>query len=279
MNGVIIVNKEKHITSRDVINQLNKIFNFKKIGHAGTLDPFATGVLVVCLGRYTKIVNELTNLKKEYIGEVKVGINTDTLDTTGVILEESNVRFNIDDLKNTLKNFIKTYNQEVPIYSAIKIDGKKLYEYARNNITVTIPKKEVSIYSLDLLDYNTDNFSFKTLVSKGTYIRSLARDICSDLNTVGVLHNLKRTKQGKFNIENSYTIQDIKNNDFHILNVEDIFDYNIINLNLEEYKRAINGNYLEKEINNDKYILKYDNKIIAIYEFTNNIGKIKTLLI
>ena len=182
MDKLVVVNKPSDITSRDVVNKLCKIFNTKKIGHTGTLDPIASGVLVCVCGKYTKLVNDLTSLEKEYVATIKLGIKTDTLDTEGNIIEERDVNITKQDIEKVFNNFSKSYNQTVPKYSAVKINGKKLYEYARNNIDIKLPVRKVEIYSLELLDFDGTSITFKTKVSKGTYIRSLIEDICNDLN-------------------------------------------------------------------------------------------------
>ena len=218
-NQIIAVIKEKGKTSRDIVNELCKVFNTKKVGHTGTLDPLATGVLIVCFNKYTKLVDLITSDNKEYIATVKLGILTDTLDVTGNVLKESACSVVKEDVIKALKFYTKTYIQEVPIYSAVKVNGRKLYDYARNGMAVELPKKEVTIYKSELLDFNEDSFTFKVLVSKGTYIRSLINDICNHLNVIGVMSDLVRTKQGKISIENSYTIEDIKNNNYKVLHL------------------------------------------------------------
>jgi len=174
MNGIVLINKEKGKTSRDVVNLLSKKFNTRKVGHAGTLDPLATGLLIIGINNGTKILELLTMDEKEYIATVKIGIQTDTYDITGNIIEEKK-DFSIDKeyLENTLKSFIGKYYQEVPKYSAVKINGKKLYEYARNGEEIELPKRFVEIKEIELLEFKEDEFKFKVLVSKGTYIRSL----------------------------------------------------------------------------------------------------------
>jgi tRNA pseudouridine55 synthase len=273
MDKILVVNKPKDCTSRDVINKLNKIFNEKKMGHTGTLDPFATGVLVVCMGKYTKLVDLLTNLDKEYVGIIKLGIKTDTLDITGNILEKRECKTTKENVNKVFKSFIGTYMQEVPKYSAVKIDGKKLYEYARNNESIELPKRKVSIYSLDLLNFTNDEITFKTKVSKGTYIRSLAQDICDSLNIIGTLSSLERTKQGVFTINNSYTLEDISNNNYKLLDVTDILKYPIIKVNDDNRNLFINGNKVNLDLKDNKYYIYDDNKLIAIYEFINKEGR------
>ena len=266
MDGVLLINKDKDMTSRDVVNKLNKLLNTKRIGHTGTLDPLATGVLVICIGKCTKLCDLLTSTYKEYIATIKLGIKTDTADITGNIVEEKDYDVNEDKIKEVLNSFLGKSIQEVPIYSAIKINGKKLYEYAREGIEVELPKREIDIKSIELLEYKDDTITFKTTVSKGTYIRSLIEDICTKLNTVGTMSSLIRTKQGKFNIEDSYTLQDIENNNYKLLTIEEVLDLETIELEEELIKPVHNGAIINKIFKNDIACLKENNKIIAIYK-------------
>lgn len=265
MNGILLINKEKDYTSRDVVNIISSIFKTKKVGHTGTLDPLATGVLVVTIGEATKISELLTSTYKEYIAEVKLGILTDTLDITGNVLKEEKVNISEEQVRQALNNKIGTYNQEVPIYSAVKVEGKKLYEYARNKEDVVLPKKEVEIKELELLSYNQNTFTMRCLVSKGTYIRSLIRDIASDLNTIGVMTELKRTKQGKFNIEDSYELSEIKNDNYKFLAIEEALD--IYTVEVDDYiaNRIKNGCLLQNRYNKDIVMFKKD-QVLAIYK-------------
>ena len=279
MNGIIIVNKPIGYTSRDVINKLNKILGTKKIGHTGTLDPIATGVLVVCIGSYTKLVSELTSLDKEYIATIKLGIETDTLDTDGTILKEEMPRqLDISTIKDVLDSFKGKSIQEVPAYSAVKINGKKLYEYARNNEDIKLPKREIEVFDISLISYHNNEIKFKVHVSKGTYIRSLIKDICSRLDVIGTMSSLQRIKQGNFYINDSYTLEDIINNNYKLLKVADIFTYPVIELNKEEYLRVINGNIVELNCIQPKVILTYNNEEIAIYKKDNDIYKCYIML-
>ena len=232
MNGVLVVNKEKDYTSRDIVNIISKTLKTKKVGHTGTLDPLATGVLVVTVGEATKISELLTSSFKEYIADIELGIETDTLDITGNILKEETVFKTKEEIENILSSMIGSYDQEVPIYSAVKINGKKLYEYAREKEEVELPKRKVEIKEIELLDYRQKEdkvfFKMRCLVSKGTYIRSLIRDIAMKLNTIGVMTDLIRTKQGKFNIEDAYTLEQIKQGKFHLIKIEDALDIDIV---------------------------------------------------
>lgn len=270
MNGLIVVNKETGKTSRDIVNSLNHIFNTKKIGHTGTLDPIASGVLVCVIGKYTKLVNLLTNETKEYIAEIKLGIKTDTLDITGNVISTNTFNITKSDILKVFDTFPKTYLQTVPLYSSVHVQGKRLYEYARDNTPVTLPKRKVSIYNLELISFNKDIITFKTKVSKGTYIRSLIEDICSKLNTVGTMNNLIRTKQGNFSITNSYTLEDIKNGNYKLLNIKEFLDYPVIELPDTLINKVLNGNSITNTFNiTNKVIFTYKNNDIAIYEVNN----------
>lgn len=277
-NGLLIINKPKGYTSRDVVNIISKKFNTKKVGHNGTLDPLATGVLVVCLNRYTKLNELLSSDFKEYIAEVNLGIKTDTLDISGNVLEKKNVKIDKNDLLKTLKKFEITYMQEVPIYSAIKVNGKKLYEYARSGEEVLLPKKKVTIKKIELLNFNYDKFTFKCLVSKGTYIRSLIRDILDDINVIGTMSNLIRTKQGVFNIENAYTLEDLENDCYELLKIKDVLDIEKVVLSDNIYKKVINGNVLEGDYPDRVLFLNKNGEEKAIYKKENDIMKLEVML-
>lgn len=267
MNGIIVVNKPKGITSRDVVNKVCKILNTKKVGHTGTLDPIASGTLVLCIGNATKLVEELTSYDKEYIATVKLGVLTDTLDTTGKVLKTQNLKLKKEELIKTLNSFIGTYKQEVPIYSAVKINGKKLYEYARCNIDVTLPKRSVTIHDIELLDFNKDNYKFRVKVSKGTYIRSLIKDINDKLNVIGSMEDLIRTKQGMFSLNDSYTLDNIENKEYKLISIEEVLKkYNTVTIDEALYKKIKNGAIIDNTYNADKIVFKYNNKVIAIYK-------------
>ena len=278
MNGIIVVNKPKGITSRDVVNKISRILKIKKVGHNGTLDPLATGVLIITIGKYTKLNNMLSSKEKEYIAEVKLGIKTDSLDISGEILDENNKKLDLSLLKKTLKKYEKSYMQEVPKYSAVKVNGKKLYEYARSNIEVKLPKKLVTIKSLQLLSHTYDKFTFKCKVSKGTYIRSLIRDIMDDMNMYGVMSNLTRVKQGPFDISESYTLEDIEKNNYKILKIKDIVDIKTIKVDGEDKKKIKNGCRIKGNYPYKVLFVDNDNEELAIYKKDGNIMKVEVML-
>ena len=272
MDGILLINKEPNMTSRDVVNKVCHILNTKKVGHTGTLDPMATGVLVLAINKGLKIVNEITALDKEYEAEITLGINTDTLDITGKTLDTKEVNVTNEDIDRVLKTFIGDYDMEVPLYSAIKINGKKLYEYARNNEEVEVPIHKVKVYELVRTnDIKNNKFSIRCKVSKGTYIRSLVRDISKELGTVGVMSKLNRTKQGKFDIKDCYTLKDIEDGNYKLLDIKDVLDLPVVEIPDSIYNKVINGNKIDNTFDYDKFIFEKDNKIIAIYEKDNDL--------
>ena len=269
-SGVIVVYKEKGMTSFDVVNRISKLFGIKRVGHTGTLDPMAEGVLIVCIGKACKIVELLTAEDKEYIAEAKLGIKTDTYDIEGKVLEENKVvLYNIDEVLNRFK---KTYMQEVPIYSAVKVNGKKLYEYARNNMNVELPKKEVTIKEIELIDNTSDTFKFRCLVTKGCYIRSLINDIGNSINCGAVMTSLIRTKQGNVSIDNAYKLNDILEGNYKIYSIDEVLDYPKIIVDQELESKIGNGVKLENNWNIKDKVMFFnkDNKLLGIYEVDNN---------
>lgn len=265
MNGFILVNKKKDMTSRDVVNSLTKILNTKKIGHTGTLDPFAEGILLVAVNKGLKVVKLLNYKDKEYITKVKLGIKTDTLDITGNILEEKKEELNKEELAPVLKSFIGDYSYEVPIYSAIKVNGKKLYEYARNNQKVELPIKNSYIYDIKLIDFKDNSFTFSVKVSNGTYIRALVRDISKKLNKLMTLEELTRTKVDNLLIENSYTLEDIKNNNFKLLKINDLLNYKEVELGRDLEDKVLNGNKIKLDEKEDNILFIKEKEEIAVY--------------
>lgn len=267
MDGILVVNKPKGVTSRDVVNSVCKILNTKKIGHTGTLDPIATGVLVLCIGKATKLVEILTSDDKEYIATVKLGILTDTLDTDGKILKEEKVCITKEKLINVLNSFVGAYEQEVPIYSAVKINGRKLYEYARNDEQIKLPRRNVKIKSIELLELDDVEYKFKVSVSKGTYIRSLIKDINEKLGIIGSMSDLKRTRQGKFNINDSYDLEKIKNGDYKILSINDVLkEKNSVIIDDKLFGFIKNGRILDNRYNKDIVTFVYNGEVVAIYK-------------
>ncbi len=281
MNGILIVNKPQNYTSRDIVNIISKKLNTKKVGHTGTLDPIAEGVLVVPIGRALKISELLTSEKKEYIAKVILGYETDMLDITGKEIKRNIPNVDKDKLIEVLNSFIGKYNQEVPMYSAVKVNGRKLYEYARSNIQITPPSKIVEIYSISLLEgpiYKDDTveFTMKCEVSKGTYIRSLIRDIAYKLSTYGTMKELIRTKQGSFLLEDAFTLEDIQKDNYKLLSIKEALpNIKITKIDDKTLKQVKNGMVLDKFFEEEiSLLVDKDGREIAIYKDIGN-GKVK----
>ena len=276
---IINVCKEKNMTSRDVVNIISKHLHTKKVGHTGTLDPLATGVLIVCTNHDTKLVDILTSKSKEYIATMRLGIQTDTGDITGKTIKKVSYKVTKDQIIKVLSSFLGSSTQTVPIYSAVKINGKKLYEYARNGEEVTLPTREINISNIELLDFHDDLIRFKVTVSKGTYIRSLIEDIAIKLGTVATMEDLIRTKQGNYKIEDSYTLEDIKNDKYKAIPLNEVLkDYPAYNLNATEYFKVKNGSKISLNIDDKMVTLLYNNKPIALYTKENDIYRVYKML-
>lgn len=267
MDGILLINKEKNYTSRDVVNIVGKYLNTKKVGHFGTLDPMATGLLILGVGKYTKFQKVMDKEIKEYEVEVKLGIKTDTYDITGNILDVEDVKIvNFNQLKQDLLSFKKKYMQEVPIYSAVKVNGKKLYEYARENKSVILPKKEVELYSISNISLKEDILSFTCVVSKGFYIRSLINDLSNKTNILMTTNKLKRIRIDNFSINDSYTIEDIKNNNYTFCNIDNLLNYKRVEVDSNLEFKIDNGAVIENDYIDDKILFTKNKEPFALYE-------------
>ena len=274
MNGIVLINKEKNYTSHDVVSIVKKITK-SKVGHTGTLDPNATGVLPLLLGDATKISKYLINHDKEYEVVLELGKKTSTADVEGEVIEEKEVPQTIwksEYIENILTEFIGEQEQIPPIYSAIKINGKKLYDYAREGKTVTIEPRKIKIYKIELMGFNKEakQIQFKVNCSKGTYIRSLCEDIAKKLGTVGYMKELNRTQVGEFYIKNSVTIAEleekIKKNDLsNIISIEEIFE-NVNKIDLEQkfLNKYLNGVGIEQNYEDGVYKIYLNNEFIGL---------------
>ena len=279
MNGVLVINKSLGYTSRDVVNIVGKKLNTKKIGHTGTLDPNASGVLVLCVGQALKLIELMDNYDKEYIAEIILGTETDTLDMdkNATIIRDEKVNIDNEKIIKVVNSFKKKYMQEVPKYSAVKVNGRKLYDYARSNIPVELPKKEVHIKDIQIIDdiKSIDKkiyFKIKCTVSKGTYIRSLVRDIGYELSCPAVMNSLERTRIGNFDINNSYTLDDIEKNNYQLISILDAFP-NIPKVYVDNdiAKKISNGMILDKFFNAEMaFIIDSNDNLLALYKNIDN---------
>ena len=275
INGIIVINKPKNYTSHDVVAKVKKILKLKKVGHTGTLDPNATGVLPLLLNSGTKLSKYLINHDKEYEVTLKLGIKTDTLDSEGKILEERKVDTaileNTENIKEVLNSFVGKQEQIPPIYSAIKVKGKKLYEYARSGEKVEVQARQIEIYNIELqkVDIEKQEIVFKVECSKGTYIRSLCEDIATRLGTIGYMKELNRTRVGSFRIEDSITLEELEkceNVNLKVITMEELLKTKEkIILNKKQLELFLNGVKLTNNNQDGLYrIYNQDKQFIGI---------------
>lgn len=273
MNGIIVINKHKGCTSHDIVYKVKKICN-EKVGHTGTLDPMATGVLPLLIGKGTLCSKYLINHDKIYRATIQLGIETDTLDAEGTIIDNKEVSDEIlkeEYIINVLNTFLGKQEQVPPMYSAIKVNGKKLYQYAREGKSIEVQSRNIEIYNIKLLEVNKENkqIKFEVHCSKGTYIRSLCNDISKKLGTIGHMIELQRVQVGEFNISNSVTLEQIQNNPNelkkYLITIEDIFkDKENINLDNKKLQLFLNGVQLNTNKEEGIYKIYNDNKFIGI---------------
>lgn len=282
MDGILVIDKPEGYTSRDIVNIVGSLLNTKKVGHAGTLDPIATGVLVVAVGRALKVLEFMNYNDKEYIAKVKFGIETNTLDITGTVTKKQDNYF-VDSkkLNDVVNSFKGKYLQEVPLYSSVRVSGKRLYKYARDNEEVELPKREVEIHSIEILEINHEGFTFKTNVSKGTYIRSLIRDIGEKVGIPCTMESLRRTKQGVFSLDDSVKLSDIENNNYEFLPIERVLsNCPIVEVDEKQENKIMNGAILTNTYKDDIVVFKSKktNDVIAIYQkYDKDESKIKPI--
>lgn len=276
-DGIILVNKRKDWTSRDVVNKACRLLNTKKIGHCGTLDPFATGILILGANKGTKILQFLENGRKKYIAKLKLGVLTETLDITGKEVE--NVAFETYEkskIIEVLQSFLGKSMQVTPKYSARKVDGKKLYEYARQGIEIEDIYREIEVFNIGLIEYKDNCITFLAEVSKGTYIRQLGLDIAKKLGTAGILEELERISVGNFTLDQAIDVEEIT--------YDKIYDYNksldfmpIVTVNGELLKMVSNGMTIRLNSNEEIVLIKNEkNENLAVYQKYKN-GLYKSL--
>lgn len=291
INGILVVNKEKGLTSFQTVNKVRKALGANKAGHTGTLDPLATGVLPVLLGTYTKLADILVDGEKEYIATAKFGLTTDTLDITGSITEEVDREtlfertVSTQTLTGVLNTFVGDIKQVPPMYSALKKDGKRLYELARMGVEIEREPRDITIYKIELLKFNFPEFTFKVRCSKGTYIRSLIRDIGLKLDLPAVMTDLARTMTGGFTLNDAVDMADIDTNDkrSRIIKADTIFfEYPRIKADDKFSKLLINGVKIKdpalvEGIKTEGMLRLYDSKdeFLGLAEFNNGELKLK----
>ncbi len=274
LDGILIIDKPAGITSHDVVAKVRKALKTKKVGHTGTLDPLATGVLVVCVEKATKLVNYLTCDEKVYEVEMKFGIKTDTGDITGKIIDEdTNYEIDMSKIQRTISKFIGKQEQIPPMYSAIKVNGKKLYELAREGIEIEREARKIEIFEIKNIEWKDEILKYTVHCSKGTYIRSLCEDIARELGTIGTMTNLRRIQLGKFQIKDAIKIEDISEE--KIISIEKLFDKEIdVKNNLKE---LLNGMKIQC-IRPDGLYKLYADKFIGIGKIEKNYLKREIIL-
>lgn len=267
MDGIILVNKVKGITSRDLVNKACHLFNMKKIGHTGTLDPFAEGLMILTLGKATKISSYIEAKEKTYIGEMTLGIKTDTLDITGNIIDRKEVpTISKDKIIEIFNSFMGNIKQIPPMYSAIKVNGQELYKLARKGEVIDRTPRDVTIHEIKLLTIEKEKILFEVTCSKGTYIRSLVDDIGSKMGCNATLSLLVRTKVGPFHVKDSKKIEDIKESD--VISISQALSF-MPNLKVDSINenKIRNGVKIYLECKYDKILLLNEKELpLAIYE-------------
>lgn len=265
MDGVLLINKPAGYTSHDIVNIVRKQLHIKKVGHCGTLDPDATGVLVICVNKATKIIQFLTSESKIYRATLSLGQSTDTYDASGKILEEKDVKaIDKDEVIKVLNEFLGHSKQIPPIYSAIKVKGKKLYEYARAGQAVKIEPRDIEIFKINLIAFDGIHITFDVSCSKGTYIRSLCVDIAKKLEYPGHMSDLIRMQSGVFHLNECITLDDLQNNNYHLLSIDDALK-DFKKLTVTDENIVYHGKKIKSHINEQIAICNKEGHILAIY--------------
>lgn len=265
MDGVLLINKPAGYTSHDIVNIVRKQLHTKKVGHCGTLDPDATGVLVVCVNKATKAIQFLMSESKIYRATLTLGKSTDTYDASGKVLEEKDVKYiDTNKIKDTLNGFLGKSKQIPPIYSAIKVNGKKLYEYAREGKEIEIEPRDIEIFMIDLISFDGINIVFDVCCSKGTYIRSLCVDIAKKLEYPGHMSKLIRIKSGNFCIDECITLDDLQNNNYTLMSIDKALE-NYPKVIIHDENIVYHGKKIKSGINKQVAICNEKGHVLAIY--------------
>lgn len=276
--GIIPINKPKDWTSFDVVNKLKYKLKPLKVGHLGTLDPMATGVLLVTVGKATKLFDLMQENRKTYIATFEFGYLTDTLDSTGQVVEKNDIVPNIDEIYSVLPKFIGKISQIPPKYSAKSINGVRAYDLARQGAEFELKPKVVEIYDIKLLSYENKILKLEIQCGSGTYIRSIGRDIAIKLNCLATMTSLIRTQVGGFNIENCKDIQEIEDIDAEILPIKEFLPFKSLEVTKEQQFKLLNGQTLIFEFKDGIYSLEDDFDTVALVEIKQNRAKMSVFL-
>lgn len=263
MDGVLLVHKPAGMTSHDVVNRIRKIFHTKKVGHCGTLDPEATGVLVLCIGKATKALQFLMSETKEYQATLVLGQATDTYDASGQVVAQKPFQ-GVSHVDAVLQSFVGSQEQLPPMYSAIKVNGKKLYEYARNHEKVEVQPRSIVIHHIELLDQYDQFITFRVQCSKGTYIRSLCVDIGQKLGYPAHMQKLIRLASGHFRLENCFSLEDIEQGHYHMLSLEEAFQH-FEHYVVEDAQIVYHGKKIKSDIDHQVVVCNQEGQVLAVY--------------
>ncbi|MBO5394383.1 MAG: tRNA pseudouridine(55) synthase TruB [Clostridia bacterium] len=273
INGVILVNKERNISSNKLVNKVKYLVKAEKAGHLGTLDVLGEGLLPITLGKGTKLFDYYLHKDKVYKTVFKFGETTDTLDLEGEVTDKNDVKVSREDVENAVLRFVGKQAQMPPKYSAKKINGQKAYDLARAGQEVDLKPKEIEIYSIIVLDQLAENtFEFEVHCSSGTYIRSLCRDIAESLSTYGVMLSIQRTKCGDFNLENAFTLQQIESGEFDIIKLDTLFSYPTLYLDEEQTSKILNGVLIPNNAIGALCKGETDNKLFKVFSEKDFLG-------
>lgn len=280
LNGIILLNKERGISSNKVVNKVKYLLKADKAGHLGTLDVLGEGLLPVTLGKGTKLFDYFLNKDKVYLTTFKFGETTATLDLEGEVTEKNDVVVKLKDLEGTLSSFVGKQLQMPPEYSAKKICGRKAYEFARRGESVDLKPKEIEIYSIKVIkELDLNKFLFEVHCSSGTYIRSLCRDIARELSTFGVMYDIQRTRCGGFDIKNSFTIKDVEQGKFEIISLDSVFDNEKLILDSFKTERLLNGVFIKVDCLDGDYRVYNGDCFLGLGKVSDGILKLNLRLI
>lgn len=277
--GIVAINKPANWTSFDVVNKIKHILYPQKVGHLGTLDPMATGVLLVTIGKATKLFDLMQEKTKTYVAEFEFGYETDTLDSTGKVINQKENEY-IDKLNliKAIQTQIGEIEQIPPKYSAKSINGKRAYDLARKDVEFELKSKKVSVYQIDLISFDGIKCKLKIQCGSGTYIRAIGRDIAKELNNFATMTSLVRTNVGKFSVESCQNIQDLTVENIKIYDINEVLNYPIMHLKKLELTKILNGQVIETEKNDGNYVLNDGDNTLAIVKVDKNFAKMSIFL-
>lgn len=277
--GIVAINKPANWTSFDVVNKIKHILYPQKVGHLGTLDPMATGVLLVTIGKATKLFDLMQEKTKTYVAEFEFGYETDTLDSTGKVINQKENEY-IDKLNliKAIQTQIGEIEQIPPKYSAKSINGKRAYDLARKDVEFELKSKKVSVYQIDLISFDGIKCKLKIQCGSGTYIRAIGRDIAKELNTFATMTSLVRTNVDKFSLESCQNIQDLTVENIKIYDINEVLNYPIMHLEKLELTKILNGQVIKTEKNDGNYVLNDGDNTLAIVKVDKNFAKMSIFL-